>query len=400
MPLFPLSPNPTTINMFFLKTISPPTGMTGTVYGLSNENGNGVTIAQGTFFPTLTGRPDTTAHEAGHDFNLNHMILGADGTPPAPPPPPADNLLSDGSTRTVPSPLITSGQAQWVPEVSPNSSSISSPPALDQFTLGASGSQTQQGQALLSGFLNATPQAYMSLFPEEEEEDDSVQTAASAQSAAANNASNSTPPIDFDVTVEPTYSATGTLINSNVSLAEIIIILTQGKFDNSSGNSFSVIDQSITPLLAGPPQISHGNNGNGACENAGPTTWCLDLQFVPGAFTSGNYGNYLDFTIGTKPASTNGLQGTVCYFWQSSPGIPYYSSCADLVSYDNGYYLYSASQLVNLAMNPLLPANFMGTPGSTPCTDPPCTQPLGVENDFTSSGDDPADRREPTSQKR
>ena len=106
--------------------------MTGTVYGLSNENGNGVTIANGTFFPTVTGRPDTTAHEAGHNFNLNHMILGADGTPPAPPPPAADNLLSDGSTRMVPSALITSGQAQWVPEVSrtcrpPEPSSISSP---------------------------------------------------------------------------------------------------------------------------------------------------------------------------------------------------------------------------------------------------------------------------------
>ena len=87
------------------------------------------------------------------------------------------------------------------------------------------------------------------------------------------------------------------------ALAEMIIVLTQGKFDNSSGNSFT-INQGDN-LLAGPPQISHGNNGNGACADQGPTTWCLDAKFVPGAFTAGNQ---FDFTIMTKPTDVTQLQ--------------------------------------------------------------------------------------------
>ena len=138
-------------------------------------------------------------------------------------------------------------------------------------------------------------------------------------------------------------------------------MLTQGKFDNSSGNSFSVSYQYPNPVLAGSPQIFHGNNGNEACQALGPTTWCLDLKFVPGAITYNNFG-YLDFTIGTKPSDPNQLAGTVCYFWESSPGIPYYNSCSDISS------LSSNSQMVNLAINPLIPVGFAGTPGNLPCT--------------------------------
>jgi hypothetical protein len=156
-------------------------------------------------------------------------------------------------------------------------------------------------------------------------------------------------------------------ICKNAYLAEAVIVLTQGKFDNSSGKSFQIIGESSHPVLSADPQISHGNSGHDACESQGPTVWCFDLKFLPGVITVDNQG-YLDFTIGTKPLDINGLAGNVCYFWKTATGAPYYNSCADLSSQVFSGELVSESQLVNLAINLFIPLDFPGTPGNKPCT--------------------------------
>lgn len=352
---FPRASSPLTMNEFFVKNICSTTNTTlpactkGDLDGFGALNGNGSAIANLVFLPATTGRPDSRAHEKGHNFDLDHMTFGAGGS---------TNLMTTGSIRMVPGPTVTSQSKPsdlWVLEVSPNATSSTALDLLTMETTGPGGDGTQQGQAVLSGFLNATPQAFTSLNQGGEEDD--------VQTAAASPQTPSTNPPPFDFIIQSGYSAAcqSSSICASASLAEVVIVLTQGKFDNSSGNSFSITYQYPNPVLTGAPQISHGNNGNDACLGLGPTTWCLDLTFVPGAFSNNN-GGYLDFTIGTKPTDPTQLAGTVCYFWESSPGVPYYNSCADISS------LFSNSQMVNLAINPLIPVGFAGTPGNHPCT--------------------------------
>jgi Metallo-peptidase family M12B Reprolysin-like len=126
-PAPPLSQNATTINTFFIGALTPPSNQPGTLYGLAWVNNNGVAIASN----SLTGagaRPDTLAHEIGHDLDLDHTTFGAGG--PA-------NLETAGNTRTLPSvtnPLSTLGKTT------------------DQLN-----TTQQQPQALLSGFINPIP---------------------------------------------------------------------------------------------------------------------------------------------------------------------------------------------------------------------------------------------------
>jgi hypothetical protein len=365
-PTFPRNPNPTVINRFFVKNICSSTNtncFAGDVDGFGSGNGNGFATQNRVFFPQLGGKPDTDAHELGHNLALDHLTFGAADT---------TNLMTAGGMRTIPTPIPATGSKMdmWVLQVSPNASAASMPPALDQLTVPPSGAClpsdpnypncpctsikpsdpnypncTQRDAAWLSGFLNVTPAAYTFLNVPEA-------AALSVQTAAAR--SNSTPP-PFEIDIVNTGAVSG------VSLAEMIIVLTQGKFDNSSGDSLTILEGE--DLLAGRPEISHGNKGNGACAGQGPGTWCLDLRFVPGAYTGGPF----NFTIGTKPTDPNQLQGAVCYFWESSPGVPYYNSCSDLHE--------PRSQNVNLAINPLIPLNFAGTPGNKPCTSDAATCP-------------------------
>ena len=79
VPTPPLSSNPTTINMFFVTTLVPPTP--GQLYGFSWIGNNGIAMSSNTMLGVpllgLAQRPDTLAHELGHNLNLNHNTFGA-----------------------------------------------------------------------------------------------------------------------------------------------------------------------------------------------------------------------------------------------------------------------------------------------------------------------------------
>jgi hypothetical protein len=356
-PTFPRASSPLTINKFFVKNICSTANTTctkGDLDGIGALNGNGSAIANLVFFPALAGRPDSGIHEGGHNFDLDHTTFGARGS---------TNLMTAGTARTVPGPTVTTTSkpsAAWVLEVSPNATPST---ALDLLTMGTKGDGvSQQGQVLLSGFLQATPAALANL-QQFSPEDASVQTAAAP--------SNSAQPIEIYTVVAFTDVAD---VDSNVSLGEMIVVFTQGKPDNSSGHSLTILQGGS--MLAGPPTIGHGNNGNGACADQGPSTWCVDFQYTTGAFTPG-FDHAFDFTIGTKPADVTQQQATVCYFWVRSNGTPYYNSCNDLVV--NGF---ANSQNVNLALNPFFPINSAGTAGNLPCTTTTtCPPPTYTQDD-------------------
>ena len=92
-PAPPLNGNPSTINMFYVNTLMPVTPPGGTLYGFSWINNNGVAIAANSLSP-VSGRPDTVAHELGHNLGLNHMDQFNPGSPPS-------NLMTAGDTRTL-----------------------------------------------------------------------------------------------------------------------------------------------------------------------------------------------------------------------------------------------------------------------------------------------------------
>jgi hypothetical protein len=130
-PTPPLSQNPTTINTFFVTHLSPPTTQPGILYGLAWVNNNGVAIAVNSLVG-LGARPDTLAHELGHDLDLDHNTFGAGG---------GNNLLTAGNVRTLPSttnPLSTLGAGMGTGTT-------------DQLI------PQQQNQVLLSGFMNPIP---------------------------------------------------------------------------------------------------------------------------------------------------------------------------------------------------------------------------------------------------
>ncbi|MGH7047458.1 MAG: hypothetical protein ACREE2_13840 [Stellaceae bacterium] len=124
----PLSANPTTINMFFVNQLRPPSNQSGTLYGMGWVNNNGVVISSNTLLG-FGARVDTLAHELGHDLDLDHATFGAGA---------ANNLMTAGVNRTEPT-----GTANALAQLAAGTA--------DQL-LGE-----QQAQALLSGFLNPIP---------------------------------------------------------------------------------------------------------------------------------------------------------------------------------------------------------------------------------------------------
>ncbi|MBC7799792.1 MAG: hypothetical protein H7Z10_04155 [Gemmatimonadaceae bacterium] len=76
--------NQQVLNLYFVDRLLDPTGQQ-TLYGGSFTNGNGIIVSS-------NARPDTIAHEIGHNTGLDHRTFGAGGVA---------NLLTDGSIRTI-----------------------------------------------------------------------------------------------------------------------------------------------------------------------------------------------------------------------------------------------------------------------------------------------------------
>ena len=140
----PLAQDPHTINMFFVSGLTPDPPGSGVLYGFSWIGNNGVAIGSDTFgfsapgVGTFNARPDTIAHELGHDFGLDHTTFNQQQPP--------ENLMSMGSIpRNEPSGVgdITSGHADNL-----------NPMQITQI-INPNGAVDANGNPILNGFLNA-----------------------------------------------------------------------------------------------------------------------------------------------------------------------------------------------------------------------------------------------------
>jgi hypothetical protein len=82
-PDVPVASQANVVNLFFVNTIFPPPEIGGVLYGFSWKNGNGISIASSTFRPNAVhpARPDTLAHEIGHNLDIDHTTFGAGPDP-------------------------------------------------------------------------------------------------------------------------------------------------------------------------------------------------------------------------------------------------------------------------------------------------------------------------------
>ncbi len=159
-PGVPVASDPATINMFFVNTLVPPTS--GQLYGFSWVGNNGVAISSNTLLGVpllgLPARPDTLAHEIGHDLNLDHNTFGAGPQPT--PTSPCSTTPETGCTVNLMTAGGTSGMnlrfqptiANALPDLSKGTADQLNTEAEESATLPIS----QQREVLASGFIKTT----------------------------------------------------------------------------------------------------------------------------------------------------------------------------------------------------------------------------------------------------
>jgi hypothetical protein len=138
----------------------PPTP--GQLYGFSWLGNNGVAISSNTLLGVpllgLPARPDTLAHEIGHDLNLDHNAFGAGPQPT--PTSPCSTTPFTGCTVNLMTAGGTSGMNLRFQPTTANALPDLSNGTADQLNVEAEESATlpisQQREVLASGFIKTT----------------------------------------------------------------------------------------------------------------------------------------------------------------------------------------------------------------------------------------------------
>ena len=260
------------INMFFVSSLQPGTGVGSPLYGFAWLNGNGVAIASNTFsFPSsVPSRWDTLAHEIGHNLNLDHTTFGA-GT--------ANNVMTGGSSRIIASSTGCSTTSGELFGLATGSCAVELA-TLDQLILGNS-TNIQQGQALLSGFMNPIPNVNATAGGGAA----AAATATTTTTATTTAAASTDPAINFTVTFPKIKMAGG---RAGEYIIALVPALPQGF---QFGNPPITYSTAQTPQVYGTPFILNGNNGKGNNNclkpiSGAPAIQCLEIDFVPGTFTA------------------------------------------------------------------------------------------------------------------
>jgi hypothetical protein len=367
--VFPALATANAIPMFFVNTIQSTAP--GTTYGFSWIGRGGISIASSTFFPSTPGlfpRPDTLAHEIGHTLNLDHGTYGAGAA------------CSVTYQKTVYSGcnLMDGGD---FPRVVPNSTGTTAPTGTtqpntggvlfdlsnglaDQLILGTSTS-VQQGQALLSGFLNPIPNVNATAGGGA-----AATTAAATTSTITSAASPTSPDLSFTVTY-PKFKQAGGRSNNEYIMAIIIALPLGDNFATTppftqTGGSAQWVNYDLI----------NGNNGNGNSNclkpQGSPSIKCLEIDFQPGTFTTGTSFSFTsDIVNASGPVTSPEGIGITFVFNDLFATTSRFSAPVNGVSTTNSQTPDPTvmSQIVDPARFAAFgaPANFVGFT-NTPCT--------------------------------
>jgi hypothetical protein len=390
-PTAPLSPSPTTINMFFVNTLVPPTP--GQLYGFTWLGNNGVAISANTMTGVallgLPPRPDTFAHELGHALGLDHTTFGAG--------PNASgvcgltctaNLMTAGGTAGMN--LRTEPTIACV-LMNPPSSTCASQSLIDETAdqlnteaqQGPSLAVSQQMEVLGSGFINAIPNSMLTV------------TTAGSGGASPDAATADTQSTAGGKSGAGSQSGAGSSVVFSLSGPQppppeavdvLVIMLPSGlKFD--SKNPFKIISESRKTLVSDvdyyPDADNNPNNPSGiykigtpaytACTATGAQ--CLIVEFNPPGLGASDYIQFSQGILSNgAPATLQQLAGAGITFVLSnaSPAgtvtTSQYITTTDLVF--NGSNADTAStQSASTTVPPQInnPSAFAGG-GQVPCT--------------------------------